>query len=154
MIDDRYRSNAIMRYYRVGNFLWKNNMKKLAYIVQWIGMKKTGNDISSSAHIDKSVYFPHPIGIVIGSGVRIERDVTIHANVIIGGKASPRGEGRTQYKYPRIQEGSVIYGNSCLIGDIWIRRNSIIGAGSVVIRSTARGKTYAGCPAREIFSID
>lgn len=129
-------------------------MKKLAYFVQWIGMQKTGNDISSSARIDKSVYFPHPIGIVIGSGVRIERHVVIHANVIIGGKASSKGGGVTRYKYPRIQEGSVIYGNSCVIGDIWIRRNTVIGAGSVVLNSTVQGKIYAGCPAREISNIN
>ncbi len=120
-------------------------MNKLAYIMQWIGMRKTGNDISSAALIDKNVHFPHPIGIVIGSGVKIGKGVTIHANVIIGGKYK-----RGKIRYPQIEGGCIVYGNSSLIGNIVLQENTIIGAGTVVLESTIKGKSYAGCPAREI----
>ena len=145
IINDQYRSKATLRYYRIGNFFYRHNMKALAYVMQWIGMRRTGNDIASSAAIDKSVHFPHPIGIVIGSGVKIEKNVIIHANVIIGGK--PVGG---KLKYPIIRGGGIIYGNSCLLGNIVLHKNSVIGAGSVVLNSTHEGKVYAGCPAKEI----
>ena len=120
-------------------------MKILAYIMQWIGMRRTGNDISSAAIIDKGVHFPHPIGIVIGSGVKIGKDVTIHANVIIGGKSA-----KGKMRYPQIQEGCIVYGNSSLIGNIVLQKDTVIGVGSVVLNSTHKGKVYAGCPAHEI----
>ncbi|MBD5467228.1 MAG: hypothetical protein HDR21_03630 [Lachnospiraceae bacterium] len=141
-MNDRYRSNATLKYYRLGNYFYRHHLKKLSYALQWIGMRKTGNDISSAATIDKSVLFPHPIGIVIGSGVRIDADVIIHANVIIG-----RGAGKN---YPVIQRGCVIYGNSCLFGGIVLKQNTIIGAGSVLLTSTEKGCVYAGVPAKNI----
>lgn len=91
MLNDKLRAKFVLKYYRIGHFFYKHNMRSLAYIMQWMGMKKTGNDIGSAAEIDKSVHFPHPIGIVIGSGVKIEKNVVIHANVIIGGKNTRGG---------------------------------------------------------------
>lgn len=144
ILNDQYRSKVTLKYYRIGNFFYKHNYKRLAYIMQWIGLRRTGNDIASSARIDKSVHFPHPIGIVIGTGVKIDREVVIHANVIIG-----RG-GKKKQGYPHICEGCIVYGNSSLIGNIVLEKNTIIGVGSVVLHSTSKGKIYAGCPAREI----
>lgn len=141
-MNDKYRSDATLKYYRLGHFFYRHHMKNFAYALQWIGMRKTGNDISSAAVIHKSVLLPHPVGIVIGAGVRIDADVIIHANVIIGTDA--------RKEYPVIRRGSIIYGNSCLFGGIVIRENSIIGAGAVVLTSTEKGCVYAGVPAHKI----
>lgn len=81
-----------------------------------------------------SVYFPHPVGIVIGSEVVIGKNVTIYQNVSIGRLTQQRynNEGRN---YPVIMDNVFIYAGAVLAGGITVGPNVIIGANSVVTRS-------------------
>lgn len=115
--------------------------RKIAYFIHYYIYYKWHCDISLKSEIDKAVAFPHPIGIVIGDGVKIGSKTIIYQNVTIGQKGN---------EYPQIGNNCIIYPNSVIIGNIKISDGSIIGAGSVVLVSTEPNSIYAGNPAKRI----
>ena len=115
----------------------KNN-KVLARLKEHSIYKKYKCSISSTAIIKKNIRFPHPIGIVIGEGVKIGDNCTIYQNVTIGRKNKEKAE------YAEIGDNVTIYCNSTIIGNIRIGNNAIIGCNSVVIRDVKEGETVYG----------
>ena len=99
--------------------------------------------ISLSAKIEGGVCLPHPVGIVIGAGTIIKKNVTIYQNTTLG--TSDTNES----KYPTIEEDVVIYAGSVIIGDIIIGKAATIGANSFVSNSISAGAVAVGAPARE-----
>ncbi len=90
------------------------------------------------------VYFPHPVGIVIGKGVKIGNNCTIYQNVTIGAKT---GIGD---KYPTLGNNITVYANTCIIGDVTIGDNAIIGACSLVLQDIPANVIAVGNPAKVI----
>ncbi len=78
------------------------------------------------------VHFPHPVGIVIGDGVRIGRNVYIYQNVTIGLlEKAAKGE---MPKYPTLGDEVVVYAGAVIVGGISIGHRSVIGANAVISR--------------------
>lgn len=102
---------------------------------------KHGVHVSSKTIIGTGVFFPHPIGVVIGEGVVLGNNITIYQGVTIG---------KNHGGYPVVMDGTTIYSNSIIVGSITIGCNSIIGAGSVVVTNVPDSCIYAGSPARNI----
>lgn len=75
--------------------------------------------------IKKGTKFPHPIGIVITTGLKIGIGCKILQNVTIAGKDG---------KAPVIEDNVLIGAGSIIIGDVHVGSNSIIGAGSVITK--------------------
>ncbi len=94
-----------------------------------------------------NVAFPHPIGIVINPSAQIGRNCVIYQNVTIGTGRLNKQNGRST---PIIDDNVTIYANSVVIGGIYIGKNSIIGAGSIVLRDIPDNVTVAGNPAKII----
>jgi serine O-acetyltransferase len=80
----------------------------------------------------KTVRFPHPMGIVIGDGVRIGRDVRIYQNVTIG--LTENLVGARPEDYPTIEDEVFIYAGAVIFGAITIGARSIVGANAVISR--------------------
>lgn len=78
-----------------------------------------------------TVYFPHPIGVVIGSEVRIGSHVTIYQNVTIG---RFRQDVADPTDYPVLSDYVTVYAGAVIIGGITIGHHSIIGANAVISR--------------------
>lgn len=114
-------------------------------------MQKYGIYISEKSVIDSTVHFPHPVGIVIGEGVHIGKNVKIFQNVTLGGA---RVGDQKNGKYPKIGDGVVIFAGAVIVGDIQIGDNAIIGANSVVLKDVPPGKTCVGVPGRVIEKPD
>lgn len=89
----------------------------------------------------KSLVFPHPIGIVIGSEAEIARNVVIYQNVTIGRKTLYESSGAG---YPIIEENVVIYAGAVVAGGIRVGANSIIGANAVVTKDVPAGSMVVG----------
>ena len=94
-----------------------------------------------------NVTFPHPVGIVINPSAKIGKNCVIYQNVTIG-------SGKYSEKYncqvPIIGENVTIYANSVVIGGIYVGKNSVIGAGSIVVRDVPENVIVAGNPAKII----
>jgi serine O-acetyltransferase len=97
-------------------------------------LKYANCHISYEAIIGFNLNLPHPVGIVIGKGVKIEDNVTIYQNSTIGQKENN--------KYPLIKEYTTIYPNSIIVGDIVLGNHSIVGAHSYVDKSIGSGEIY------------
>lgn len=93
----------------------------------------------------KQTKFPHPIGIVINKNVKIGNNCTIYQNVTIGSGKRPPPTGTD---CPEIGNNVTIYANTVIAGGIKIGDNSIIGAGSIVIKDVPANTTVAGNPAK------
>lgn len=100
--------------------------------------------ISSKAEIGENLKLPHPLGIVIGSGVKIGSNCWIYQNVTIGRKAEE------VCKYPSIGDNVKIYSGAVLVGNIKIGDNAIIGANSFVMQDVPNNAIAVGSPARII----
>lgn len=80
----------------------------------------------------RTVRFPHPVGVVIGDGVRIGRNVRIYQNVTIGLTENTVGPKVTQY--PMLGDEVFVYAGAVIVGGITIGSRSVIGANAVITR--------------------
>ena len=82
------------------------------------------------SRLRKGIRYPHPVGIVIGDGVRIGRDVRIYQNVTIG--LNENVVGAKQSDYPTLEDGVFVYAGAVIFGSITIGARSVIGANAVI----------------------
>lgn len=144
LIPLKYKQHKLMCWIRLSHFFYKKKLKYCTLFCENIIYYKFGCEISSKAIIGKRVQIPHPLGIVIGEGVKIGNDVVIYQNVTIGRK------NKNISKYPQIGNNVIIYCNSLIAGEVKIVDGSIIGANSVVITDINVKGTYVGIPARKV----
>lgn len=100
-------------------------------------------EINPNAVLGKNIYFPHTTGIVIGP-TKIGDNVTIYQNVTIGHSNGSAGG------LPVIEDNVSIYAGAVIVGDIVIRKNSRVGANSVVLQDVPENSLAVGVPARII----
>lgn len=89
------------------------------------------------------VKFPHPVGIVIGDGVRIGRNVRIYQNVSIGLRQNALAWDVVD-QYPIIEDGVTIYAGAVVIGSVTIGKYSIVGANAVITADVPAEATVYG----------
>ena len=80
----------------------------------------------------KGIKYPHPVGIVIGDGVVIGRDVRIYQNVTIG--LSENLVGAEPTDYPVLADAVCVYAGAVIFGSVTIGARSIVGANAVISR--------------------
>lgn len=102
-------------------------------------------DIDPMTEIGPGVYFPHPIGIVIGGEWVIGANVSILQGVTLG-----RREGEILTGRPRVGDGAVLSVGAKVIGAVDIGDKAQIGANAVVLQPVPAGWTAVGVPARMI----
>lgn len=102
---------------------------------------KNSEGVQAQYYWRKRAEFPHPIGIVIGSNVKMGMDCQIYQNVTLGG-----GDGG----YPELGRNVTVFANAVLVGPIKIGDNAVIGANSVVLTDVEENTTVAGTPARVV----
>jgi serine O-acetyltransferase len=120
---------------------------RLATFVSNRLQRKHGLFISRKAQFSLSLDLKHPVGIVIGEGVKIGERVVIFQNVTLGGA---RIGDSQQANYPEIGDDTVIYAGAIIVGKIKIGRCCVVGANAVVTKDVPDYATVAGIPARII----
>ena len=100
--------------------------------------------------LDFNINFPYPIGLVIVRDVVIGKNCTIYQNVTIGKKKF----GFIEDKNTVIGDNVTIYANACIIGNVRIGNNAVIGAGTVVLDDVPDNAVVAGNPAKIIKYIN
>ena len=147
----KYYSTPILFYkgyqglasYRAANCLWKNERHTMALFLQNRASEVFGVDIHPAAQIKGGVMIDHATGVVIGETSQIDENVSIFQGVTLGGRGTEEGD-----RHPKIKSGVSIYASSTILGNITIGKNSVIAAGSLVLKNVDSDTTVAGVPAK------
>ncbi|MCF2903550.1 serine O-acetyltransferase [Octadecabacter sp. CECT 8868] len=129
--------------FRLGNFLWKEGRKDLAYFVQMRVSEIFGVDIHPGATIGKGLMIDHAHSIVIGETAVVGDNVSMLHSVTLGGTGKEEED-----RHPKIGDGVLIGAGAHVLGNIKIGHCSRIAAGSVVLADVEPNKTVAGVPAK------
>jgi len=111
------------------------------YVVEWVW----GIELPRKLTAGKGLIVYHGQGLVLNQGVVLGENVVLRNSVTIGHKKLADG---TFTACPRIGNHVDIGANVCIIGDVTIGDNVIVGAGSVVVKSVPDNCTVVGNPAR------
>ena len=149
----KYYSTPILFYkgyqglatYRAANCLWKNDRHTMALFLQNRASEVFGVDIHPAAQIKGGVMIDHATGVVIGETSQIDENVSIFQGVTLGGRGTEDGD-----RHPKIKSGVSIYASSTILGNITIGKNSVVAAGSLVLKDVDSHTTVAGVPAKKL----
>tara|TARA_B100001027_G_scaffold113632_2_gene78444 strand:+ start:605 stop:1330 length:726 start_codon:yes stop_codon:yes gene_type:complete len=149
----KYYSTPILFYkgyqglatYRAANCLWKQERHTMSLFLQNRASEVFGVDIHPAAEIKGGVMIDHATGVVIGETAEIGSNVSIFQGVTLGGKGNEAGD-----RHPKVKSGASIYASSTLLGNITIGENSVVAAGSLVLKDVEPNVTVAGIPAKII----
>lgn len=129
--------------YRIGNWLWREGRKDMAYFFQMRSSEVFGIDIHPAAKIGKGIMIDHAHSIVIGETAVVGDNVSMLHSVTLGGTGKEEED-----RHPKIGDGVLIGAGAKVLGNIKVGNCSRIAAGSVVLEEVPACKTVAGVPAR------
>jgi|ERR1051325_2822431 serine O-acetyltransferase len=88
--------------------------------------------------LPKSVFLPHPMGIIVHGGAQIGENVVIGHQVTIGGREVDITA------VPSIGDGVYIGAGAKILGRVRIGRGATVGANAVVTKDVPDGATVVG----------
>ena len=102
--------------------------------------------------LPKSVFLPHPMGIVIHSQAWLGDGVVIGHQVTLGGREL------TSTAAPQIEDGVYIGAGAKILGGVRIGRGATVGANAVVTRDVPPAAIVVGSnrllPKRSAYALD
>lgn len=149
------------------NFLLNISTPPIRKLIFKISLGQLGNDVL----IDYSCYFRYPSKIKIGNRVSINRGcqfyprhhfkdafIILEDDVILGPMVTFLGAGQDPRSHKlddiaktiRIEQGAYIGANTTIRYGVTIGKNSVVGAGSVVVSDVPPDSVVGGAPARTI----
>jgi serine O-acetyltransferase len=137
-----FKGYVALQAWRVSNWLWREERRDLALLLQSLSSDQLQVSIHPSASIGTSVFLDHATGIIIGAFAVIGDEVTILQNVTIGRKQSEPDRA------PKIGRGVYLSAGSTMIGSVSVGDFAKVGAGAVVEQDVPAGCTAVGVPAR------
>jgi serine O-acetyltransferase len=140
-----FKGFQALQTYRLAHALWKAGRRDLALYLQSRSSEVFQVDINPAAVIGKGIFLDHATGIVIGSTVVIEDDVSMLQGVTLGGTGKEIGD-----RHPKIRHGVLLAAGAKVLGNIEVGHCSRVASGSVVLQAVPHNKTVAGVPARVV----
>lgn len=138
-----FKGFQALQAFRVGNWLWRNGRRDLAYFIQARVSEVFGIDIHPAAKIGKGLMIDHAHSIVIGETATVGDNVSMLHSVTLGGTGKEDG-----VRHPTIGDGVLIGAGAKVLGNITVGSCSRIAAGSVVLKDVPECSTVAGVPAK------
>ena len=137
-----FKGFQALQAYRIGQWLWTEGRRDMAYFVQMRCSEAFGVDIHPAARVGKGIMMDHAHSIVIGETAVVGDNVSMLHSVTLGGTGKADGD-----RHPKIGNGVLIGAGAKVLGNITVGRCSRIAAGSVVLSDVPPCKTVAGVPA-------
>jgi serine O-acetyltransferase len=142
-----YFSNRGFRavvYYRLARYLMLKKVRYLPALIKARSISITGAEIAYEADIGLGLVITHPVGVVVGSRVKIGKNCTIMQGVNLGEKWADR----CGKQVPIIGDDVILGAGSMVLGGVEIGDGVTVGANSVVMESIPPHRVVAGIPAR------
>lgn len=134
----------------VAAFFYKKRLVKVASILDRINILITGCHIPACVYVGENVQFKHwGRGVIIHHKARIEDDVVIMPNVVIGQDFdNTRPDALLQSIV--IDKGAIIGAGAVILarGVFRVGKNSVIGANAVVKKNVGDAQTVVGVPGK------
>ncbi|MFM2369707.1 MAG: hypothetical protein RL619_2017 [Bacteroidota bacterium] len=145
-------SYIFMRYFRVrmNSMVTKILFSPIIIFYKFITDFLLKCEIPASTIIGEGLIIHHATGLVLNNRVVIGTNVTLKHNTTIGNKESLEG---VDLGSPIIGDNVIVGPHTIIIGPIVIGNDSIIGAGSVVVKDVPPFSIVAGNPAKVIRSL-
>ena len=144
-----YKGFHALQAWRAAHWLWINDRKPLALVLQNRISVVFGVDIHPAATLGKGIMFDHATGIVIGETAVVEDCVSILQSVTLGGTGKESGD-----RHPKVRQGVLIGPGAKILGNIEIGEGSKITAASVVLKNIPPHSIVAGVPATVVGKMD
>ena len=138
-----------LQLHRVANWLWSQNRRSLALLMQSRASMKFGVDIHPAARFGVGIMLDHATGLVVGETAVVGNQVSILQSVTLGGTGKEHGD-----RHPKIGDGVLISAGAKILGNIVVGEGAKIGAGSVVLKDVPPHTTVAGVPAKIVGTPD
>lgn len=123
--------------YRIARFFYVRRVRWMSSLFKRLGWRLTGAEISPAADLAGGLRLPHPLGVVVGPGVRTEGTCTIFQSVTLGARRADAWDSDS----PTLGDQTYIYGGARVLGAIRIGERSQIGPNCVVFKSLPDGST-------------
>ena len=134
-----------LQLHRVANWLWLQDRRSLALLMQSRASMKFGVDIHPAATFGSGIMLDHATGLVVGETAVVGNQVSILQSVTLGGTGKEHGD-----RHPKISDGVLISAGAKILGNIGVGEGAKVGAGSVVLRDVPAHTTVAGVPAKVV----
>lgn len=138
-----YPSFIAQFYHKISKFFYNHKLFFIARYLSERAKRKTGIEIHPGATIGNGLFIDHGTGVVIGETTIIGNNVTIFHGVTLGGTGKEKGK-----RHPNIEDNVYIGSGAKILGNITIKKNSKIGANSVILKSVEKGTTVVGIPGK------
>lgn len=114
----------------------------LGRLLAMLNLRLNGADIDPRAELGSGLLLQHPVGVVIGGGVRIGKDCTVMSGAVFGRRLISALDGASDY--PKISDRVFVGANATILGGIEIGSGCKVAAGSVVLIDLPAGATAFG----------
>jgi serine O-acetyltransferase len=144
LVNPRIRAVLV---YRISHVLAQRGLLPLALLLRARTLRHAGVEIHPRATIGGGLYLVHSTGIVVGPGVVIGRDCTLHQGAVLG----EPGRGSTgTWGEPTLGDNVTIGAHAVVLGKIRLGDRCVVGANSVVTKDVPDDAVVAGIPAKVI----
>jgi serine O-acetyltransferase len=133
--------------YRLSHALHTVGVPVIPRAISYFGRFLTGAEIHPGAKIGKNFFIDHATGVVIGETAEIGDNVMMYHGVTLGGHGWWRDEKGSK-RHPTVEDNVTIGVGAAILGPVTIKKNSRIGALTVIIDDIPENSTVVGSKGR------
>jgi serine O-acetyltransferase len=138
---------------RAQQCLYRAGHVRLAWMLRTVGIVLVGSDFVPGVTIGTGLVLPHPVGLVMGNGIRIGNDVMLGQGVTIGLRHADLTTPQNA-ELPTICDGATILDNATVVGGVRVGEGARVGANSLVVADVPDYAIVVGVPARKVGEVD